>query len=253
MAPPATPVLWFLARNLSGLSDGAAVTTWSSAIGTSTASQGTGANQPTKQTVSGEHCVRFDGSNDSLSLNGDALTFSQNIGAITLFVKAKIITLPASFAMLTHFSSGTSTSQGRAYIDINSGGTMETGGRRLDADAVDETATGTPGTTDVHVFGGLYDYTNSDLFTYIDGAQTGTDASFQAAGSTSNTASQAVAFGADTAGTSHFLNYDLYEVLVYNRALTAPEVAQVQEYLVPPPNLTFSGMFRSSLGAGFRG
>jgi hypothetical protein len=39
--------------------------------------------QPTKQTVGGQTCVRFDGTGDYLSLDGDALQRSRNAPAMT--------------------------------------------------------------------------------------------------------------------------------------------------------------------------
>lgn len=219
--------VWYKASDLSGLTDGTAVSSWTSAAGTSVASQATGANQPTKQTASGAPVVRFDGTNDSLSLNGDALSMTQNVSGFTLFVKAKV----ASTSNGTVFAvdQGTTTANHRAILRVLSS-VWNAGGRRLDADSLTAVGTLTPSTTTPQVVSAVFDYTNTDLNLYVDGAAGGSNLSFQTSGSTSNTASFLVTIGCAVDSTL-FKAMDLYEVVAYNRALDAADRQAVEAYL----------------------
>src|SRR5215207_6411144 len=88
--PPSGLALWWRAEDLSGYPDGTGVASWPSRNGVSLASQATAGFQPTKQTdANGKICARFDGVDDRLALSGDALTFSQNVGGITIALRAR--------------------------------------------------------------------------------------------------------------------------------------------------------------------
>lgn len=65
-----SPVLWLAASAITGLADGAAVTTWADGSGNgNNATQATADNKPTYQTaeINGHPVVRFDGTNDLLA------------------------------------------------------------------------------------------------------------------------------------------------------------------------------------------
>lgn len=222
--------LWWRADYFQGLADGTAVTSWPSAVGSSTAIQDTGTNQPTKQTVDGVTCVRFDGTNDWLSLTGDALTMSQNKAGVSIFARAKV-TPTAALRRIIYLSTGTSATAGRSalYIDTTAG--LATGLRRLDADSAQGIIGSNPGSTNIRVMAGILDYANSDGFLYLDGTLDASSTTFKTSGNTSDTASQAAALGARGDGTAEFLGMDLYEVLVWPRVVTTDERTLIETYL----------------------
>src|SRR5215218_9314137 len=102
---------WFRSEDLSGLANGAAVSTeWSSVVGTSSTTQTTPASRPTKETVSGNTVVRFDGVDDWLRITtGEALTATQNKAGVTILVKGKVNSIPAATGLFFFISTAAST------------------------------------------------------------------------------------------------------------------------------------------------
>lgn len=227
-------VLWFRASDLSGLADTTAISTqWSSAVGSSTTSQGTAGARPTKETVSGNTVVRFDGTDDWLGIAGDALTATQNKAGTTIFVKAKQNSIPASQTGQLVFFGTAAANTIRLYSGIAATtGLQRCSGRRLDADAL-ASFSGTLdwGTTDVHVQTSIVDWANTDYFIYLDGASSGSNTSFQTAGNSENTASNDASLVSQH-GTGFYVGCDLYEVVVYDRALNGTEQQTVENYLM---------------------
>ncbi len=227
-------VLWFRASDLSGLPDATAINTqWSSVVGSATTGQGTAGARPTKQTVSGNTVVRFDGTDDWLNIdNGDALTCTQNKAAVTMFFKAKVNSVPATTGQVIFFSTATQTAI-RLYSGIEATtGLQRCSGRRLDGDAT-ASYSGTLGwdTTDVHVQTAIADWANSDHFIYKDGVLSGSNTSWLTAGNSDTTASTGAAFCSQH-GTGFYVGCDLYEVVVYDRALNSTERQTVENYLM---------------------
>jgi hypothetical protein len=222
--------LWFRAADLSGLADGTAVSSWTSITGTSVASQGTGANQPTKQTASGETVVRFDKTNDRLTLNGDGLTVTQNVTGVTVFARVKPSDVTGTNVILAFNNGATAGSHRLILRELTN---WDAGGRRLDADTFAQISGGTAAsTTSIAVLSLVADYTNTDLFLYLDGVAAGQNTSWLTTGSTSNTASLSAAIGSTTDSTPvEFWGGDVYEILVYDRVLDAAERQQVEAFL----------------------
>jgi hypothetical protein len=252
--------LWFDASDFVGQLDGAAIgaggTPWVSKVGTSSGTQGTAGQQPTKQTVDGATAVRFLFSRtDVLSLSGDALTATQNKTGVTIFVKLRAISATAALGYAVHIDRN-SINSARATVGVDSSSQAYTRGRRLDADAAIFNGGGVVGTTSNQVISGVYDYTNNDLFTYLDGTLVGSDtAPWSGAGNSSNTASAGAWLGSD-AVSNNFDGY-LFEVLVYSRALNTSERQDMENYLMgiapPATNLQFVRPFQTFRGAAFRG
>src|SRR5215207_4403131 len=184
--------LWFRAADLAGLADGTAVgdtgTQWASLVGSSVASQATAGFRPTKQTdTNGAACVRFDGTDDRLSLSGDALTFSANVGGITMAARARANQTGVQVVLLSGQASNLAAV--RYLLRQLSTGTFGIGGRRLDADAFQALSGGALGTTQPRVQVGVLDYAGATAAAYLDGVLTSSTAAFQTAGVTSNTSS----------------------------------------------------------------
>ena len=88
---------------------------------------------------------------------------------------------------------------------------------------------------------GIFDYQNGELALRVNGEeQTRTD-SFQTAGATSDTDSLNIRIGADAVlgNPRGFFNGQIAELIVYDRALTDTELADVESYIVDKW-LTFS-------------
>lgn len=82
--------VWLEAENITGVAGGGAVATWTDKSGNGNhATQATGANQPTLQlgVIGGRPAVRFDGTNDFMSV-ADSATYKS--GEVTVFLVAQV-------------------------------------------------------------------------------------------------------------------------------------------------------------------
>lgn len=225
--------LWFRAYDLVNFADGTAINgNWSSVAGTCTATQATGANQPTKQTVNGQQVVRCDGINDSLALGGDALTFTQNATGVTVFAKLKVPSAPSTTIGGVFGVSINGATGARMLMRIN-GNTWNFGGRRADADSFLHVGSTPIEYSRIHVLSGVLDAVNTDAFLYLDRLQVGVNTTWQSTGNFANTASLTAFLGCAPDSTN-FIPMDLYEIVAYSRALSDNERQQVEDYLLPP-------------------
>jgi hypothetical protein len=190
--------------------------------------------------LNGKPGIYFDGVDDFLSML-TGLDILQNVSGATMFAVIKTGTVSASATHILQVSTNTSSDFTRASI-LHTGTTklLSVGGRRLDADSV-ATVSDSSGLADStgYVATGLIDYANSNAYIYKNGALVGSSTSFQTDGNTSNTASLAVAVGANGAGATPFGGHIL-EVVIYNRALSDGERKRVQSYLGRKHSLTIS-------------
>lgn len=211
--------------------DNTAVSTWSDRSGNGwDASQATPASRPTYEAneIGGNGVVRFDGSNDFMTVSG-AVGLLKNVGGATLFVVAQYNAVSDGLTEGSFFFSRNGNSQStRAFIGILGNAGFSTGGRRLDTDGFQTTSsTYTSGRTVLHT--GLFDYANSDLFLFLDGSQTASNTNFQAAGNTSNTDSDAVRVGASaTTGFDQYFQGDMGQAIAFPSALTASQRKRVE-------------------------
>jgi len=217
--------LWFRAEDLAGLADGDPVSSWTSAAGTSVATQGTGSAQPTKRTLDGKDSVRFDGVNDWLALDGDALTFSNAAAGVTLITRFKR-NAAQDRSIFSIYTGGSAV----RYRLLTASSVWKFGGRRLDADSFVEIGTGSAADQGVHTVSGVIDYARTSISLYVDGVLDASSTSFQTAGVASATNSTLAAFGAQADG-QFPLSADLYEFLAWPRALSATERALAEDYL----------------------
>jgi hypothetical protein len=218
--------LQFRASDLDTLVDGAAVSSWASAVGTSVATQGIGSAQPTKRTVDGRDLVRFDGT-DYLSLSGDALALTQNAIGGTLLARVKLNSTVAGTQRLLAFSYGAGLSI-RLYTGMF-GGNWQIIARRLDGDS-SLGAGSVASDQSVHTWAFALDWARGVYEIAQDGVSVGSGSSGLTAGATSNTPSNAVVLGAGADATSPLFG-DLYELLYWPRVLTSAERLAAEDYL----------------------
>lgn len=175
----------------------------------------------------GLNVARFDGSADFLSLGSSALF--QNVGGGSIYIVRKIdVAPPAVGQNLWDSSNGTSTS--RTYIRVTATNLMGIGGRRLDADTFSFSTGSATMDTAYGITTAVYNWTNSDTFTYDDKASDLTNTSFQTSGSTSNTAAHSATIGASAGGAS-FFDGDIAEIIAFHAVHTATQRDTVLNFL----------------------
>jgi len=216
--------LQFRASDLDTLADGAAVSSWSSAVGDSVATQGVGSAQPTKRALDARVLVRGDGG-DNLSLSGDALTWSAGLAGSTILARVKR-SASTDRAVVGFSNNGAAASQRLSLRVI--GGIWKLGGRRLDGDTFLERGT-VAADQSVHTLSGVFNYAAATVSLWVDGVLDTTDG-FQSAGITSATASIAASLLSQSDGTNQLFG-DLYEFLAFSRALSDTERAAAEAYL----------------------
>ena len=174
--------------------------------------------------------IRFDGFNDGLICASNALF--KNVSGATVFAVRKCASNPTSDQSIFRATiNGSSGSRIFFSVGFNSG-KANAGGRRLDADGfAGIQSTNNVSTSAFQIQSALYDYTNTDLYLYVNGSQEASNTSWQTTGSTSNTDSAQINVGANLIATASFFNGDIAEVIAYNRALTTAEREDVEKYL----------------------
>lgn len=213
------------AGTITGKNDGDAVSQWDDLVGTAHATQGTGANQPLYKVNihNGRPAVRFDGSNDLLAANGVATYFSGNV-AWTIFIVAKYVALSTN-----------------AIVGV---------GRSSDANPI----------TLFNTLNNHYNVNHRATGTSVNHETlvTGTDIGIisckrsGASGVMSANSSEVALTGVSTTvdrftlgalvrnTTGSWANVDIFEVLVYSRALTDSEMAKVNTWLGKKYNVGLS-------------
>lgn len=222
------------ARFITGLSSGAAVSSWTGRPGTSVnASQATALNQPTFQPtgIGGQAAVRFDGSNDIMTLN--ATTLFQNVATGNIWAVVRDDNRAAGDVSHTplHFSSGAASVAARAtlYTRLSSSSVFTTGGRRLDADSFASAGT-IASTANATILGGVYAWSSGTLAVRVNGVQ-GTNGSFSSgSGNTSNTASLSNTIGATDAAANR-LQGDIAAVIAVTPSVSTSVCKRIEQSL----------------------
>jgi hypothetical protein len=211
-------VLWLDASKVTGLSEGAAVATWTDASGQEHhGTQSSGTNQPTYRAtaVNGKPAVRFDGSNDYLSLAGTIVSGAQ---ARTVFFVAR----PNAVGNKGIVDLGTGSTSGAGFMITPEYGVRVNGGNRLWTPAA-STQTSVVGVVQ------LAGTSTTDLSMWVNGSPcmptSAAATTVQTGGSGSVGTYSAVPIG------SHNFNGDIAEIIVYSRALTANEQQTIEQYL----------------------
>lgn len=171
--------------------------------------------------------VRFDGTSDSLELSGAGLDILKNVAGATLFAAFKGTAADARFVL--SFETNASGTL-RAGLAIKTAGLdYRAAGRTLDADTAGAAGGGTLANV-WHTLVGWFDYTNGDIYAFLDGAQLATSSTTVISnGNTSNTSSALAQVGALAA--VQFFPGDVAEVLVYTSALSVANRQAVESYL----------------------
>jgi hypothetical protein len=193
--------------------------------------QSQSANRPVLKTSiqNGLNVVRFDGSNDLFQCANNSLF--RNVGGGTLFAVRKCAANPT--AAQDVFRANISGNIGsRIFFNVGfNSGKSNAGGRRLDADGfVGIASSNNVSTTNFEIQSAVYDFINTDLYLYIDGATAASNTSWLTTGNTSNTDSSGIFVGGNSGGANAF-NGDIAEIVAFNRALTTSEREQVEAYL----------------------
>ena len=138
-------------------------------------------------------------------------------------------------------SSGANSAATRAGISLfdsfgtSIGGSGEFGlaGRRLDTDGFQRIEGGDVVAGELASTAGVFNYQDGELTLFVNGQEQTTVDTFQTAGNTSDTDSLNIRVGADAALGSPrgFFNGQIAELIVYDRALSATELADVELYI----------------------
>jgi len=228
--------LWLDAADTSSLTfNGNTVSEWRDLSGNArNFTQGTAANQPSGAvtTQNGRRVLSFEhvlGTASRLNGNSASLSIARNVGGLTVFGVAKSDlndTLRPIIAASVGTGTGARASIGTAFTAPNN---FTVGNRRLDADS-SQAATAGSNNTNANVFGGVLDYANAAAYLHLNGATVATNTSFQTAGNTSDTNSQAVKIGSDAGDVFNWRGW-IGEIIIYQRALTAAERQRVERHL----------------------
>lgn len=222
------------ARFLSGIADGADVSTWTSrAVATITASQGTLANRPLYRLsgINGQPAVDFDGSNDIMSLSAGANTLTRNAASCDILCPALKDGNTAANSIAVFFSTGDSTSETRLNLTtrVSSVDNVNGSTRRLDSDA-SATVSGNAGTINSPSIAEVNArWSTGTINSAVNGVK-GTDGTLPSSGSTSNITSLASNLGALPAS-SVYLDGRLGAVVVAVPAFSAPLRSRVRQSL----------------------
>jgi hypothetical protein len=227
--------LWLKADAITGLADGAAVGTWSDSSGLGNdATEGTGGFQPTYQTneVTGLPCVRFDGTDDRLSIvPANMLAASNNAAGFTAFAYVNLST--ASFASrdIYSISNGVDGTAVRIKFGQRAAtlGEWSMSGRRLDAD-VAQNLVGNQTQTGWQLITVVSDWANDDAFIYRDGNLEASTTTWLTAGNTSATNALAARVGCAPSGGSEFWIGDIAELVVYDNAVSTTDRLNLWAY-----------------------
>jgi hypothetical protein len=217
--------LWLKADAITGLSDGAAVGTWSDSSGLGNdATEGTGGFQPTYQTneVNGLPCVRFDGTDDRLSIVGtNMLAASNNAAGFTAFAYVNLSSQSNASRDIYSISNGVDGTAvrikfGQRAVTL---GEWSMSGRRLDADTA-QNLVGNQTQTGWQLITVVSDWANSDAFIYRGENLETSTTTWLTSGNTSATNALAARVACAPSGGSEFWIGDIAELVVYDNAVS---------------------------------
>lgn len=214
-------VLWLSASRIVGLSDGAAVSTWSDLSGQGNdATQTTATNQPTYRlnAINGRPVVRTDGVDNFLNVNGITGALGGNDNPHTVAIAGKILAVADSKDIL----GGLGTGDNLYVFALNDpGGGVGYQSNRRDAASVSANVNGGTANTSTHIFVLIFYGTTISLF--VDNV-----AVINATASDVGAITLTSARIGSRDGIGTFINMDYAELAVYNRAITDTERQRIQ-------------------------
>jgi DMSO/TMAO reductase YedYZ molybdopterin-dependent catalytic subunit len=228
--------LWLDASKITGLADGAAVTSWSDSSGLGNdAVQATGTKQPSYQTneVNGLPVVQFDGNSDDLAItNANALSVLNAASGLTVFTVCAPSTVNANTRQLINWSTDGATNTNRFKYGqrLTTSGVWALSSRILNADTQINNE-GSATSTGYHILGAIMDYSANSATMRLDGAVDATGAAGTAAGTTTAANSLALTIGSRADGAAEFWLGNIAEIITYDRTLTGGEIATIESYL----------------------
>jgi hypothetical protein len=176
-------------------------------------------------TLNGLPVLTFDGTDDYLNGNAASLNLAQNVNGLTIIAVAKYGA--SAIQGLVSIGTGSVLGAGRSAIDVTAT-QWRLSGRRLDGDSFGSVAGGTTSAVPV-IQSGVFRYSAGTAGVFINSVSQN-DGAFQTAGATSNTASLRFVIGC-VINLSSFLNGDIAEVIIYQRAISVEERNSVERYL----------------------
>jgi hypothetical protein len=186
------------------------------------------ANRPAYSgTLNGLPVLTFDGSTDHLTGNAASLTIARNVSGVTIIAVVKYATGGADQRLFST-STGASTTNVRNLISSMSS-IYRTSGRRLDADSAQNIDTVTTVTGNPAIQSAVFRYSVATAGSGVNSVMV--DGVFQTPGNSSDTDSQRTAIGVALSLTGQFLNGDLAELIIYQRAISVEERNSVERYL----------------------
>lgn len=239
-----SPALWLDASDAGTLYDATtggslvaadgAIARWNDKSGNARhVTQSTSGARPLRKTAiqNGLGVVRFDGSDDRLSLSS-GLNLLRNVPGATLFCVHNWLTAPTVNKSPLFISTATATT-GRAAIGTGvSSRKPYSGGRRLDANSFQSATAASNNPDQAFLQVAVFDYAAATVTQYINGSVDGVNLTFQTAGNSSDTNSAAVNIGvSDPVTPTVFANVDISEILVFPTALSAADRQAVDSYL----------------------
>jgi hypothetical protein len=234
-------LLWLDASRITGLADGAVLPQWDDASGLNNhAAQATGSKQPLYNTgqVNGLPAVTFDGTDDYLALS--TLSLFKNIGVATVYAVTQTGAIAGDKRLFA--ASTVSSANNRVLVSRGRGSVTNVVGalgRRLDGDGNFEanSAINTVVTDAWGIQTAVFDWANSDLFVYLNGALVASSTSFSTDGVTSNTDSAAIVIGANAAATTQFWPGKVAELIV---AVDMTARVKTERYLAAKYGITLT-------------
>ena len=154
----------------------------------------------------------FDGVDDELKFTGAALAIFKNVGYGQVFSVATSDETGLATGRIFELSSGAASARYLISESNATAGSYRVGGRRLDADSFDSTTSSAGHGTTEKLVTGFLNWADAEAYLYQNGANVGTDLSFQTTGNTEDTSSTGANNGIGT------IRFDgrIREVLIYN-------------------------------------
>ncbi|HWY79757.1 MAG TPA: hypothetical protein VNW29_05375, partial [Candidatus Sulfotelmatobacter sp.] len=216
---------WFRSDQITGVSDGGSVNSWTDLSGNGyTATQSATSQQPVYKAnmLNGQPTVHFNGS-QYLQLLPASLGIANSTGGLSLFAVIK-----SASATQRVVSLSTPTGTDRAVMGRTNGSAFMADGKRLDSDSTQTLSGGTYTTNNFSVDDAIFNYSSRNLNIFSSGTSQATTTTFQTVGNTSATNSKSILIGSDN---TNGLNGDIAEVIIVNSALSTADRANIETYL----------------------